>query len=646
MEYIKFKEILMEYTFKDLNVVFGKYFDDLFAKNKIWIKSFAQLYDEFESNLIAFKEKWNLSGDDIVKIPFPLIMNTYSKLKVVSSEKDLERILTLFLKHFPKLVFILSYIKKFPVRLEKMRGDRSIDPDIIKALEAFESKSFWDILRKVAFYSPNASDKQYDNIVLNYILPTYIKNRVFPIYEDSEVVIYKPNNWVESRELGADTEWCVSSSNAKRMFDEYTKKREFDMYFIFVKGKEREGKYAFLLKKFADLNKIFATDEQASNKVVLDDVFKIAKSAFLIDSLYDSYNDYISFFRPICNAVATNKNIYPTKLMGLFDYLSYSYSKAYERLKDPIMFLDDIFFSLTNSDPFYPQIYLSFRFMNKNKEIDWGSRMKTFDAMNILYGKSLNLILEFCNTPKLYRKLLSGNLDTIFLNHIKDNLSWYYYYLHYNTHLPELHEKIDNPNFEIRNYLDVKILPTTVLEHLLKLKNYSPDDRAYQFAVILQKKEEEERKFSDKVDNIIENTLNRMVNVNILDKIKYSSFDELKECYEKASYSSVAKSLFFLFSKSKEDFVIIAPSKIEIVEDILKNSNSPAEFVANMIYRFAKNDFFEIMKHIGHAVSNQPYTQKFLDAINEARKGPFISIRLFKEMYDLLEKEIKKFQKN
>ncbi|MCX8008811.1 MAG: hypothetical protein N3A54_03870 [Patescibacteria group bacterium] len=495
------KELLLEYTFKEINVLFGDFFNELLPKISDKYKNFNELYDDFEDSLNLFREQYDITESDM-KIPSNFIINMYSKLKkhfsteLLLSKQELgnqDDLLFHFVRYFPPLLFIITYFKKYPQRYEtfvKETKDNlyaSLVKSLVNNYENYTFKEIYNLEKQLR--APNVGFNYIHTVMIDYVLSTFVRSKIKPIYEDNRLVLYKPKNWVESRILGADTEWCISSSNAREHFPAHNV--EYFIYFGFYKPVDRTKKYAVLISR--DSNK--KTTEPINYRYMFD-VLKGLKVYYPIILFGDMVSPVLTFMKSVREILSEKK-----KRGGIIKRKAHSKLASKNILNyiyDPEQFLE--FFLID----FY-RVYIMFISPkeNSNKKI-FNSKVANV-AYRIFHLKKKGDILRFINGEYVHL-----DMPEFSPSKIKDGVLGVFDDL--------IHERIEKQynGLIFKDYLDEDVLIHDVKDILLAIAKV-PEEK-------------------DKVEGVLSLlTINNEEAVKEYDNIKFTTFPQLLEAYNRMS---------------------------------------------------------------------------------------------------------------
>lgn len=146
------------------------------------------------------------------------------------SHKFIPLITHLLKINYPDIIQIATILKKFEQypHFFKSNGFFS-DQDILSNLEKFKSISY-DL------------DKLILQKLENKKLLDFGTSKLF---EDSEFLLLKINNYIAAFKYSRQTTWCLNSTDAKKWFDFYTKNPPRPLYILINKSLNK--KYAFII---------------------------------------------------------------------------------------------------------------------------------------------------------------------------------------------------------------------------------------------------------------------------------------------------------------------------------------------------------------------------------------------------------------
>ena len=113
------------------------------------------------------------------------------------------------------------------------------------------------------------------------------------VYDENDVLVYRPLTTEASCFWGKGTKWCISATEYKNYFDEYTADKKAFIMVIFRNAKQVQGnlkKLAFVLDENGELEEMYdAPDSRYSGKDIEKfSLFAIAQNMYAIDD-FDDY---------------------------------------------------------------------------------------------------------------------------------------------------------------------------------------------------------------------------------------------------------------------------------------------------------------------------------------------------------------------
>ena len=174
-----------------------------------------------------------------VTLKLPLAIKLFSLLKPSTTQQvDSSKTTNITIKFAP-ILYVISFF---------LQHHQLLPPDKQKFLSDFQKlKSASELNNWREQYEKN-SDFFLDVMITKIMGDSPIS----PVYEDSEIKIYHLYNHVESRKIGGDTQWCVSSpTSGKEHFTSYANKMMELYAMVFYKEPEPQPKYllAFVSKE-------------------------------------------------------------------------------------------------------------------------------------------------------------------------------------------------------------------------------------------------------------------------------------------------------------------------------------------------------------------------------------------------------------
>ncbi|MCX8008223.1 MAG: hypothetical protein N3A54_00810 [Patescibacteria group bacterium] len=214
---------LLEYDLNALKAPFGEFFDSFFGKTKVFYINQITDADSFLKMIdFVLEEKakplFITDHKRILKSSYLVYILSKLKQKLKEHERDhsdVEEIVKAFFEYGLWLLLVVAYIKenKLQTKLNDSKKALNTLKTIVDSFFAIDYDVFIDQAEQL--FNSNKNDVDF------FIYSHRVKSVMKPIYEDKHVTIYRINNYPECRAVGADTNWCTSSSSGAASVENY-----------------------------------------------------------------------------------------------------------------------------------------------------------------------------------------------------------------------------------------------------------------------------------------------------------------------------------------------------------------------------------------------------------------------------------------
>lgn len=199
-----------------------KYIDDLLSIGiDVLRDELFEEYDEIDEDIDLEKE-----------VPEPKFIHILKFLSILKKEnvKDIR-------KEDSLLLYILSFFNTYKNLQNKLTQEELNWLNSFNKLKNYEEYRNWVKKFFVKWVNDVNSEKilkiMRDKLLGDLEIP--------PVFENEEIEIHKVKNYVQSRKLGGDTRWCVSSPTSGEDYYIDYKEKGYDIYVLIIK--ETEEKY-------------------------------------------------------------------------------------------------------------------------------------------------------------------------------------------------------------------------------------------------------------------------------------------------------------------------------------------------------------------------------------------------------------------